>query len=35
MVMKFILDPNNVKYKLCNELYRFGLPMEGNNEQVQ
>ena len=33
MVMKFI--PNNVKPKLCNELYRFGLPVEGNNEQVQ
>ena len=35
MVMKFILDPNNVKYYLCNELYRFGLLMEGNDEQIQ
>ena len=38
MVMKFIqfiLGPNNVKHKLSNELYRFGLPVEGNSEQVQ
>ena len=33
--MKFILGPNNVKPKLCNELCRFGLLMEGNNEEVQ
>ena len=35
MVMKFILAPNNVKHKLCNVLYRFGLQVEGNNEQAQ
>ena len=35
MVMKFVLGPNTVKHKLWNELYRFGLPVEGNNEQAQ
>ena len=34
MVVKFILGPNNVNDKLCNELYRLGLPVEGKNEQT-
>ena len=34
MMVKFSLGPNNVNDKLCNELFRLGLPVEGKNEQA-